>query len=63
MTEELIIFFEQRPALNLSGIEKEADIPAGILSKFLRYERNLTRRQVNSLLAVLKNYGLEQNVT
>lgn len=55
--EELELFFRERPAINKTGICKEAEISKGLLDMIFRGDRPLTKETVGKLKAVLKKYG------
>jgi len=55
--EELELFFQERPAINKTGICKEAEISKGLLDMILRGERPLTKETVGKLKPVMKKYG------
>ena len=55
--EELKQFFEERPALSVNGINKEAGFSVSYLGKVVREERVLSQNIVDKLLPILKKYG------
>ena len=55
--EELKQFFEERPALSVNGINKEAGFSDSYLSKIMRGERNLSKQTIEKLTVLLKKYG------
>ncbi|PWK22402.1 chromosome partitioning protein [Arcicella aurantiaca] len=50
-------FFKMKPALNVSGIEKEADIKGQALHKALQSNSELSEKNLAKLAPVLINYG------
>lgn len=59
-SEKIIYFLQQNSALNITTIEKEANIPIGTLGKVMRGERKLSDERVERLTEILINYGLKQ---
>lgn len=59
--EKVVEFFQKNPALSVSVIEKEAELPKSTLSKALSGNRHLNEKHLNSLEPVLVRYGLSSH--
>jgi len=59
--EEVIHFFTDNPALSVSTIEKEADLPRSSLQKALSGKRKLNKNHLGKLYPVLSKYGFKEN--
>lgn len=54
---DVINFLKRNPALSLSGLEKEAGLPASLLSKAISGNRSLNDEHLSKLEPTLKRYG------
>lgn len=59
--EKVVEFFQKNPALSISAIEKEAELPKSTLSKALAGNRLLNEKHLSTLEPVLLRYGYAQN--
>lgn len=55
--EAISAWFESRPHLSISAIGTSAGIPAGLLSKAIKGEQQLSEKHLPNLIKVLKLYG------
>lgn len=58
--EKAISFLKQNPALSLSVLEKEAQLPGSTLSKALTGDRQLNPKHLASLYPILIKYGFKE---
>ena len=59
-SEKAISFLKQNPALSLSVLEKEAQLPGSTLSKALTGDRQLNPKHLASLYPILIKYGFNE---
>jgi chromosome partitioning protein len=59
-SEKALSFLKQNPALSLSVLEKEAQLPSSTLSKVLSGDRQLNPKHLASLYPVLVKYGFKE---
>ncbi len=58
LSQELVLkFLRHNPALSVTSLEKEANLPKGTLLKTVNNERNLNEKHLNALLPILTKYG------
>jgi len=55
--EQLREWFSERPALRLTKLEEEANMPARTLQRFID-GRSMPDKHYTSLILILKKYGL-----
>lgn len=58
--ERTVSFLKQNPALSLSVLEKEAQLPVSTLSKALTGDRQLNPKHLSSLYPILVKYGFKE---
>lgn len=58
--EKVVSFLKQNPALSLSVLEKEAQLPGSTLSKSLTGDRQLNPKHLASLYPILVKYGFNE---
>ena len=58
--ERTVSFLKQNPALSLSVLEKEAQLPVSTLSKALTGDRQLNPKHLASLYPILVKYGFKE---
>ena len=58
--ERTLSFLKQNPALSLSVLEKEAQLPVSTLSKALTGDRQLNPKHLSSLYPILVKYGFKE---
>lgn len=58
--ESAITFLKKNPALSISTLEKEANLPSGVLSKAVRGERTLNKDHLRNLQPILEKYGYKE---
>jgi chromosome partitioning protein len=59
--EDAIAFLKKNPALAISTLEKEANLPSGVLSKAVRGERTLNKDHLRNLSPILTKYGYKES--
>jgi chromosome partitioning protein len=57
--EEVFKFLKKKPTLSHSGLNKEAGLPTGTLTKAMNGQRTLTESHLKALEPVLFQYGIE----
>lgn len=58
LSQELVLkFLRHNPALSVTSLEKEANLPKGTLLKTVNNERNLNEKHLNALFPILTKYG------
>ena len=58
--EKVVSFLKQNPALSLSVLEKEAQLPSSTLSKSLTGDRQLNSKHLAGLYPILVKYGFNE---
>jgi chromosome partitioning protein len=61
--EEVLKFLRKRPTLSKTGLNKEAALPIGTLTKAMSGQRTLNDDHLNALEPVLRQYGLDEFLT
>ncbi|MEH0153141.1 ParA family protein [Limibacter armeniacum] len=59
---DVINFLKRNPSLSISGLEKEAEIPASTLSKVMSGSRVLNDEHLGRLEPILKRYGYHETM-
>lgn len=57
--KEIRRFFNERPALSVYMIEKEAELGEGTLSKFIKGTRKFPAKRLKDLIPILQKYGFD----
>jgi len=58
-TEELKLFFAERPALSVRGVNDDAGLSDNYLNKILRENRKLSQKNIDKLMPILRKYGYD----
>lgn len=58
----ILEFLKQRPLIKILALEKEANIPEGMIAKALKGKQPLPKKYEKALSALLKKYGYKTNL-
>ncbi len=59
--EEIKIFFKDRPLISVKGFERECNLPFYTIANFLKDERGLPEKHIDTIIPLMEHYGYAIN--